>query len=304
MAVVKIEAAGDQRRTRVGVCTVRAAQLVPHQSRPFIQYLYDDLLERLAEDMHRTVENNFDNVVMVEGAEGSGKSNMIWNILNAYEPGFSISQSYVYNMDGIRDRFAEADYGGGLFWMDETSQIASNRTWQSRDNQDLVSILETSRSKGFTICGAIPSITRADIYLREHRMRYLVRCKPMKFNGHVYERGIFELYKRDMQSDKMRHVGYGFYKEMPKEAKEEYEPIKAEFQERFRKKIAEGVQREKGSKYESMYKEAQKKNVHIMRQLHDQKLVDDATIMDMFGFTNYRTYHNVLSQDRKRDEKT
>ena len=296
-----MDGVGEIRRTRIGDCEVQDMQLKMYRSgKFFIQYLYKDLLSLLAKDMHENVAAHYDNIVMIEGGEGSGKSNLAWNVIEKYSPGFDISQTYVYNMDGIRDRFAAADYGGGLFWMDETSQIASNRDWQSADNKDLVSILETSRSKGFLICGCVPSIDRVDIYLRSFRMRYLLRCKPMSFPSTGYKpRGIFELLKRNNESGQMQHIGYGLFDQMPEEASRIYEPIKADFQERFRQKIAEG--KEKPGKYKDKYIEAQNRNTAIMAALHDRGLVDDQTLMDLFGYDQKKTFQNAISRARNRD---
>lgn len=301
MARIKIEGIGEIRRTRIGDCKVLDAQPKFYRSgKFFIQYLYEDLLQKLAEDMHKNVAADYDNVVMIEGGEGSGKSNLAWNVIEAYNPGFDISQTYVYNMQGIRERFAAADYGGGIFWMDETSQIASNRNWQSEDNKDLVSILEVSRSKHFTIVGCIPLIDRADLYLRSFRMRYQIRCKPMKFERIGYKpRGIFELLKRNNESQEMQHVGYGLFDPMPPQAKEIYEPIKADFQERFRQKIAEG--KEKGGKYKEKYQDAQNKNTEIMCKLHDSGMISDDQLMDLFGYDNKKTFQNALSRARQRE---
>ena len=301
MARIRIEGIGEERRTRIGDCKVQDVHLNIYRSgKFFVQYLLEDLLQKLAEDMHRNIRSDYDNVVMIEGGEGSGKSNLAWQVIEAFSPGFDIRQTYVYNMDGIRERFAAEDYGGGTFWMDETSQIASNRNWQSEDNKDLVSILEVCRSKHFSLIGCIPSISRADIYLREYRMRYLLRCRPMKFDLIGYKpRGVFELLKRNNESGQMEHVGYGLYDPMPPEAKEIYEPIKAEFQERFRQKIAEG--KEKPGKYKDKYIEAQNRNTAVMAALHDRGLVDDETLMDLFGYDQKKTFQNAMSRARNRD---
>ena len=300
MSRIKLDGVGEIRRTRIGDCEVQDLQLKMYRSgKFFIQYLYKDLLNLLAKDMHENVKAHYDNIVMIEGGEGSGKSNLAWNIIDRYSPGFDISQTYVYNMDGIRDRFAAADYGGGLFWMDETSQIASNRTWQSDDNKDLVSILETSRSKGFLICGCVPKIDRVDIYLRAYRMRYQLICRPMSFPSTGYKpRGIFELLKRNNETGNMEHVGYGLFDKMPDEASQIYEPIKADFQEKFRQKIAEG--KEKPGKYKEKYIEAQNRNTAIMAALHDRGLVDDQTLMDLFGYDQKKTFQNAISRARNR----
>ena len=300
MSRIKLDGVGEIRRTRIGDCEVQDLQLKMYRSgKFFIQYLYKDLLQLLAKDMHENVKAHYDNIVMIEGGEGSGKSNLAWNIIDRYSPGFDISQTYVYNMDGIRDRFAAADYGGGLFWMDETSQIASNRTWQSDDNKDLRSILETSRSKGFLICGCVPKIDRVDIYLRAYRMRYQLICRPMSFPSTGYKpRGIFELLKRNNETGNMEHVGYGLFDKMPDEASQIYEPIKADFQEKFRQKIAEG--KEKPGKYKDKYIEAQNRNTAIMAALHDRGLVDDQTLMDLFGYDQKKTFQNAISRARNR----
>ena len=300
MTRIKLDEIGQIRKTRIGNCEVLDMQIKFYKSgKYFVQYLYKDLLEKLAEDMHKNVKADYDNVVMIEGGEGSGKSNDAWQIINAYSPGFDIRKVYVYNMQGIRERFAAEDYGGGIFWMDETSQIASNRNWQSDDNKDMVSILEVCRSKHFTLVGCIPSISRADIYLREYRMRYLIRCKPMKFDSiGPRARGVFELLKRNNENQQMEHVGYGLYDPMPDYARAIYEPIKADFQERFRQKIAEG--KEKPGRYKEKYIEAQNRNTAVMAALHDRGLVDDDTLMDLFGYDQKKTFQNAISRARNR----
>lgn len=300
MARIKIEGKGEIRKTRIGEAKVLDAQLKTYNSgKFFIQYLYEDLLDLLVKDMHKNIAADYDNVLMCSGGEGSGKSNLIWNVINKFRPGFDIEKTYVYNMQGIRDRFASGDYGGDVFWMDETSQIASNRKWQSEDNQDLVGILETCRSKHMTLCGAVPSISRVDIYLREYRMRYLMICRPMSFPTIGYKpRGIFELLKRNNESGEMQHIGYGLFDPMPEDAKKIYEPIKADFQERFRQKIAEG--KDKGS-YQEKWREAQKDKTNIMLKLHESGMVDDDQLMQLFGYTNKGTFNNVLSRARRRD---
>jgi hypothetical protein len=299
MARIKIDSSGSVKKTRIGECEVLDTQLQMYPSgKFFIQYLYKDLLEKLAEDMHRNVRADYDNVVMIEGGEGSGKSNLAYQVIKAYNPDFDIKQTYVYNMDGIRERFAAEDYGGDTFWMDETSQIASNRNWQSEDNKDLVSILEVCRSKHFTLVGCIPSISRADIYLREFRMRYKLRCVAMKFPTIGYKpRGIFELEKRDNETGKMKHMGYGLFDPMPDDQKQIYEPIKADFQEKFRLKISE--KKEKGG-YKEKYQQVQNEKTDIMAKLHDRGLVSDDDLMELFGYDQKKTFQNALSRARNR----
>lgn len=298
---IRIENEGDIRQTRIGDAEIMDAQFIQHKSgKFFIRYLYKDLLDLLVADMHRNVQLKYDNVLLATGGEGSGKSSLIYGICSRYDPEhFDITQSYTYDMDVLRDRFASGDFGNGIFWMDETTQIASNRDWQSEDNKDFVSILETFRSKKFLFAGCAPKLERVDVYLRDFRMRYQVICKPMTFPKMGYKkRGYFELKKRNDESGEMDHVGYGVYDPMPEEVENVYEPLKEQFQERKRQEIAERKQGQ-GTKYKTMYDSERKRINVIMAQLHDKKLVDDVTLMEMFGYDNRGTFANALSKARR-----
>lgn len=298
---IKIESVGETRHTKIGDAEILDAKLIQHKSgKFFIRYLCKDLLDVLVADMHRNVNQKYDNVLLATGGEGSGKSSLIYGVCSRYDPDrFDIRESYTYDMDVLRERFAGGDYGNGIFWMDETTQVASNREWQSEDNKDFVSILETFRSKKFLFAGCAPKLERVDIYLRDFRMRYQVICQPMEFPRFGYKkRGYFELKKRNDESGEMEHIAYGLYDPMPAEIEAVYEPLKEEFQERKRKEIAERKQGQ-GTKYKTMYDNERKRINGIMAQLHDRKLVDDSVLMDLFGYDNRGTYQNVLSRARK-----
>ena len=300
---ISIEGCEETRMTRIGKAEILDARFMQHRSgKTFIRYLYKDLLKLLAEDMHDNVKNDYDNVVMCCGGEGSGKSVLVYWLLREFNGGekFDIASAYTYNMDVLRERFGAGDFGCGMFWMDETTQIASNRTWQSEDNQDFVSVLETFRSKKMLFAGCAPKIERVDVYLRDFRMRYLLRCQPQKFPKYgKLQRGVFELLKRNPDSGEMEHVGYGLYPDMPPEDKEIYLKCKEDNQERLRLKIANRSDNGKGQKYKTMYEDSQKTMNRIMTELHDRKMVDDTELMRMFGYTNRGTYQNALSKARQ-----
>lgn len=303
---IKVEDIGTKKLTPIGYLEIEDYNIVQHPNgKIFIQYLYKDLIKKLCSDMHENVKNNYDNVILATGGEGSGKSSFMYQLLSHYKPDWNdsedIPQSYTYNMDLLRERFARGDWGNGMFWMDETTQIASNRDWQSEDNKDFVSVLETFRSKKFLFGGCAPKIERVDIYLRDFRMRYRAHCQPVTFeNSGLCQRGIFELFKRDDITGNMRHIGYGRYDPIPEEADNIYQPLKEACQDRLRQKIAtrnEG----KGGKYKQMWEEERKKQNTIMLKLHDLQALPDSQLMDLFGYTNRGTYQNVLSRTRKQE---
>lgn len=307
MVRIKIEDIGSTRKTRIGDAEILDYNFVPHKSgRYFTQYLYKDLLDLLAKDMLENVKRDYDNVLLATGGEGSGKSGVMYWILRkfkelrtgSWDDETDVADAYTYNMDFMRERMMSDDFGSGFFWMDETTQIASNRDWQSNDNKDFISMLETFRSKKFFFGGCAPKLERVDVYLREFRMRYHVHVQPMSFPKIGYmPRGIFELSKRNPQSGEMEHVGYGLYPDMPESAKNVYLPLKEKCQDDLRQKISTGG---KGNKYKGMYESERKKNNEIMLQLHDLRLVEDSELMRLFGYDNRGTFANALSTARQR----
>lgn len=303
MTIIKFEDIGETRRTPIGDAEILDYNFVQHASgKYYTQYLYKDLMELLIADMRRNVQRDYDNVILITGGEGSGKSGCMYELLHRYKKDWDdsvdIEQSYTYNMDFMRDRFARSDFGNGIFWMDETTQIANNRDWQSQDNKDIVSILETFRSKKFLFGGCAPKLERVDVYIREFRMRYHIHVQPMAFKSTGYlPRGIFELEKRNPQSGKMEACGYGLYSDMPQSAKDIYLPLKDRCQEQLREKIATGG---KGNRYKAMYEAESKKNKEIMLKLHTVQALPDEEIMELFGYDNRDSYNNMLTKTRKR----
>ena len=58
--------------------------------------------------------------------------------------------------------------------------------------------------------------------------------------------------------------------------------------------------KEKPGKYKEKYIEAQNRNTAIMAALHDRGLVDDDTLMDLFGYDQKKTFQNAISRARQR----
>lgn len=300
MAVIHVCEPGEIRRTEIGDLEVLDHHICRYPSgKVFVRYLYKDLLEKLAEDMHKNLRKGYDNVICTEGAEGSGKSNLAWQLLRRYDPDFDFQEQYVYSMEEFRQKLDEGDDEHAAFWLDEATYIANNREWQSQQNRDLVSLLEMMRSRGWTIDLCIPTVERLDVYIRETRIRYILKCEPALFEnvGGYRERGYFELQRRDA-TGRMIHVGYGMFDAMPEDVKAEYEKRKLESQQR---KITEVVeQRGAGAKYRARWEAECKKSRAAMLRLKSLGVSDDE-LMDMFGYENKRTYQNALSKARNSD---
>lgn len=217
--------------------TVIGSRITRYKSgRTFIKYFFeghteqgDGLTDRLIENARDNVDNAYDNLIVVCGSEGVGKSNWAVNFCKMFDPTFTLKDRYIYDYLPFLDKL-EADFGnkkgGRAYLMDEATNLASNRDWQKEDNKNFIQLLEMFRSRGLTLVLCIPSFDRLDKYIREHRARFKVECLDLpegeKFGG----RGYYEL--TICRTNK--YIGVGKFPIMSPEDKEIYEKLKEESQ--------------------------------------------------------------------------
>lgn len=205
--------------------------LYPNGSPKYIRYLYDPLIDRIAEDMKAKVENSYDNFVLVTGKEGTGKSSLVYNVAKKYselwDEKLDLKKSLIFTFDQLLDTIIE-DEGQHVYWLDELTNIANSRSWASPENKYFVKILETIRSQGKTIIGCIPHWQRADLYVREFRTAFRLEALEMEWGSmRKAARGFFELLEpTEFDDNPWRSLGYGRFDKMPPDVAAEYERIK------------------------------------------------------------------------------
>ena len=243
----------------------------------FMRYLCPELMTMLAEDVRRNVSKEYDNLIVIDGPEGSGKSNCAIALCRAIDPDWSLDENYIYNYGEFVQAITSenTDDRKRVFLLDEGSLVANKRESMSEDSRRFVELLETMRSRGWTLVMCIPSAERLDIYIRENRMRYQLTCYEMAWDDvhKSVSRGYFELKMRvGTGFERFRSVCYGTFPPMGDEDKQVYLKLKAESQRRLMDKIAgKGPQKEN-------------RNTRIMR---DQKtrLQNAAIKMQQMGLT-------------------
>lgn len=294
---------GEPWTSPIGQGTIKDYQICKWPSgKVYIRYLLADMVDLLAQDLVKNIRNGYDNLIVIEGPEGSGKSNLAYTICEAYSQAsgagaFDIEQQYIYNTENFKEKLKAGNDKKSVFWMDEGSNMANNRDWNTTGNKDLIGLLETMRSRGWTLCLCIPTHERLDCYIREFRLKYLIRCGPMDFQsiGHK-DRGYFEVKKRNPYG-KIETIGYGDYSPIPPEQKAIYEAIKLRSQEQMIKEVVEGDQ-SNGSKYKAKYETMCKKQDSIMLALYNSGHDSDG-LMQLFGIESKQTFFNKLTKARK-----
>lgn len=197
------------------------------------------LTDYLIEEVKDNVDNAYDNLIVVVGGEGVGKSNWAVTFCQRMDPTFNIEERYVYDfhpfLKRLKKDFNESK-GGRAYLMDEATNLASNRDWNKDDNKNFIKLLEMFRSRGLTLVLCIPSFDRLDKYIREHRTRFLIECLDLKDGGKFRGRGYYKL----TRCRENNFVGIGTFPKMDPEIKERYEKLKEESQLKKLDEMLEG----------------------------------------------------------------
>ena len=191
----------------------------------YVRYLYDRLADCMVSEMHANVDHHFDNIVAVGGKEGKGKSHYCYYIAKMYDPDFTMEKGYIYDMYAFVDAITSGEDRGSVFWMDEATNLASNRDWNKEENKLFIQILEMARAKNWVLLLAIPLLGRLDIYLRDFRIRYRVVIEELSWdvNDRRVHRGYFYLTKAsDFNDGPEVKVGWGRFPPMPPDIEKIY----------------------------------------------------------------------------------
>lgn len=174
----QVPASGDSERA-LTVVTMDATRY-RKTGKYYVRYLFKELMDRVVEDMHSNIAQHFDNLVVVCGDEGTGKSNLAYHLCRTFDPEFDLEKSYAYTWDDFIEKLTNGD-PQRVYWLDEAINLASGRDWMKEANKMLIRVLQTMRSKGMTLVMCVPVLKNLDVYIRTHRTRYLFVADCMRW---------------------------------------------------------------------------------------------------------------------------
>lgn len=258
----------------------------------YFRYLYADLIERVVEDMHSNISEDYDNVLMVAGGEGKGKSNISYYIAKTFDPEMDISKTLVYSWDQFLESVL-SDHPQRVYWFDEAALVASNRDWNKEENTMLYKAVQVVRSMRLVIIFNIPSVRAIDAYIREFRTRYLIKAHEMRWNkDSEARRGYGEFFfaltederkrlKNPAPEDFYRSVGYFEFPRMAGEDKRIYDEMKAKIQKQSLADMLEQIKEKREGK--SRYARDKKSLEALVSYLADVQGMKYQEIADIAG---------------------
>lgn len=289
---------------------VECRSIVLHRSgNPYIRYLYKDLNERIVEDMYANVEEDFDNIIVIDGPEGTGKSHDACFIAKMFDPEFDILKSLVDDWTQFFKSITEDPQK--VYWFDEAALFADSRDWNKDENKQGMKALKIIRSMHLTIIMCLPSFDNIDVYLRTFRTRYLIHAHRMKWgDDREAKRGYHEILvpktKEERRSlpkdahaeDYFRSVGFARFPPMSPEDKAKYDERKAKGQKNALKDMLEKINPDT-----SKYRRDKQSLTRLVSYLADSEGLSYQEIAEIAGMP-YNTVKGMAWRARNEQEGT
>lgn len=206
--------------------------------------VYSDAFDILIKVLAARIRRKQENVILIEGEVGSGKSTIAIQIAialaKALGKDFDMERDYIYNLKSMFRKLDALEKNvAPISWFDEGSVALNSLAARSKDAQDINAILDTCRDHGITTIICCPSYRNVNKSIIRNHVTFKLECTPPigSFMGSKYGRGGFEVTdrrfsrKQRMNPDPYWNVLFsGIFGPMDPETEEKYLKIKAKNQ--------------------------------------------------------------------------
>ena len=198
-----------------------------------VRYIYVDLITPFAAVLRQRIKDDHQNIVLVSGGTGSGKSNAAVALARAIDPKWKIAENYIYSLDDLRNKLRSPNYSPvSLF--DEASVSLNSNNSQTKDSKMMTVIFDTMRSRGQTYILCIPNMMNLNNRVREEHVDFLMLCPSISPIPGCDPRGMIKIYRRvdrDWAKSYFQLIGTALFQPMSTRLNNQYQKIKAEHQD-------------------------------------------------------------------------
>lgn len=207
------------------------------------QGIYSDMLPTFVKILQGRIKDHYQNVAMINGGTGSGKSNLGVGVLKLMDPEWDLEANYCYDTIDYLDLLSNPT--SRLILVDEATNVLNSLDSRDRQNNDAVKLLDMMRSFGRTSILCTPNFMAVNKRVRNDHTDFLLAIPDRPLIRSYKRRGFFELYIpiRNLWAEETywQCAGAGIFSEMDPETKRIYEKVKAAHQiatmQRIRKRI-------------------------------------------------------------------
>ena len=199
--------------------------------------VYSDAFDIFVKTLANRIKRNLQNVVIVTGDTGSGKSTVTIELCMALAKllgvSFDLDRDYMYGSEDLWEKLDDPN-ASPISLFDEGSVSLNSMNSRKTGDRDIVVILDTCRSRGLTTFIVLPDIRQCNPSIRRIHANFVLECSSIEHpfvKG--YDRGFFEVKdkryskKKRYDPDPWWNVLYtGIFGKLPEEIDKKYQKIK------------------------------------------------------------------------------
>jgi len=183
---------------------------------------FDPTLIYFAWKGYKRLYDDKDNITVICGLEGEGKSTLGINYCSLISPSFNFD-STCYDSEEFKKNLREGIKGDSVL-ADEGGVILFSREAMKRENKNIIKILTAIRERNLNLVVCVPNFFIIDSYIREHRVNTLIQIRKRGYYRGYLREGI-AIINRNAKHKDVLGVKLGsdkfwdgnFNKELPKD---------------------------------------------------------------------------------------
>lgn len=134
---------------------------------------FDTLLIYKCWRIQKRLKKKYDNIIVIAGSEGTGKSILALNICAWVSPDFN-KENIVFHEGQYFDNLSLGDKGESID-IDEGAVFLFTRDTMQRTNKNIIKSFTVIRAKSLNVIICVPNFHILDNYIKEHRTRLLIQ---------------------------------------------------------------------------------------------------------------------------------
>ena len=219
-------------------------------------YGYDvfvNLLDAIADWVVKRLNNDNQCQIVIRGGTGSGKSNLamqlIKRICERLKIDFDLYQMYLYSLYDLAHKI-ESGSTNPINWYDEGSITFNSLNSTSEEGKLMGMFFDTMRIDHYISIICMPNDKEMNSRIIKHANLFL-ECPDKVPLPNFSPRGFFEVYKRTTYKSGKYYdtrLGAGIFRPIPKRIRTEYEQIKREKADEFKRMLAKKLLSKKKKK--------------------------------------------------------
>lgn len=202
----------------------------------------EECLYKFGRLLKRRIKDKRQNIVVVVGDTGSGKSTFAIQLAKAINPKWDLAENYIYGVEDLRRKLDRED-PDPVSLFDEGSVALNAKNAMKGEDKLLVVLFDTMRSRGWTTIICIPKLEALNKSIRENHANFLCVCPSLPIIPGYETRGfvqIFENQKFEWRKNFWKLGATTIYGKLPKREEVKYDAIKRQHQDELLAKFMKG----------------------------------------------------------------